>query len=303
MGNNTEALTRGRSAAFDHMQACETAQIPWTEEPVTEILLSRSFPEVRVASFNRRQESKVGADWIWWWLGDDGESFGLLVQAKRLVVSGEKWKFKFDHNEGEQQRTLFASAQELDIAPVYGLYLGTGAYRGPIGCGRPDHRSSVCEGCERSSVSFLPAILTSGVKTAESTYERSVPMEELLVNSETQPSWLGAVDASLTDELRRFLNEPQSGPRAVARSLLDLVLNERQKSFSKSLSTTVRLDALGPVFECLPSDTGHFTQPYFSTMLRGLVHAPPAYITELLVSGEIAEPPLEGIAGVVLVHV
>ncbi|PAY23848.1 hypothetical protein CEY15_06300 [Dietzia natronolimnaea] len=86
------------------MAACEAAGLQWTEEPVTEILLSRTSPRVRFATFTRKQEAKVGADWLWWWVAPSGESFGMIVQAKRLYVDKAKWSFKFNHNSGEQRR-------------------------------------------------------------------------------------------------------------------------------------------------------------------------------------------------------
>lgn len=111
------ALATGRAACVDHMAACETSGLPWTEEPVTEILLSRTAPQVRFVTFTRRQEAQVGADWLWWWVAPGGESFGMIVQAKRLYVQKEKWFFKFNHNAGQQRHALFRAAEALNVAP------------------------------------------------------------------------------------------------------------------------------------------------------------------------------------------
>lgn len=56
------ALAAGRTACLSHMNACETAGLQWTEEPVTEILLSRTYPLIRSATFTRQEEGRVGAD-------------------------------------------------------------------------------------------------------------------------------------------------------------------------------------------------------------------------------------------------
>lgn len=76
-------------------------------------------------SFNKREEAKVGADWLWWWVGSGGESFGMLVQAKRLYVTGPRWRFLFDHGHGKQRQALWEAAEALDVTPVYVVYLGT----------------------------------------------------------------------------------------------------------------------------------------------------------------------------------
>ena len=44
-----------------------------------------------------------------------GESFGMIVQAKRLYVDEARWSFKFNHNSGEQRRALFDAAATLDV--------------------------------------------------------------------------------------------------------------------------------------------------------------------------------------------
>jgi len=296
------ALAAGRAACFDHMAACEESGLQWTEEPVTEILLSRTAPEVRFATFTRNQEAAVGADWLWWWVSASGESFGMLVQAKRLYVRNKKWSFKFNHNSGEQRRALFEAAETLDVAPVYSLYLGTQQYRGGASCGADDHDAADCEACTLRTVSVMPANLAEShlVVDAESTYERSLALEAAFDNAEEQAAWLGAINAQLTDEVREFVTKPQAGVRAIARSLVDRVLQERAGQFSKNVDELVRTEQLGPVFQELPGDRGHFGEPYLPLMLRGLVHAPPAYVLSVLAGEPLGEPPAPNVAGVVV---
>lgn len=296
------ALASGRTACLDHMAACEQADLQWTEEPVTEILLSRTAPQVRFASFTRRQEAQVGADWLWWWVSASGESFGMLVQAKRLHVADKRWSFKFNHNSGEQRRSLFNAAETLAVAPVYNLYLGTQQYRGGAACGDEAHDPDGCETCAMRAVSVMPANLAVShlVEDGESTYERSLALEAAFDNAEEQSAWLGAIDAQLTDEVRAFVTTPQAGVRAVARSLVDRVLQVRAGQFSKNVEEMVRTEHLGPVFRELPGDRGHFGEPYLPMILRGLVHAPPAYVLSVLASEPLGEPPAANVAGVVV---
>ena len=305
MSDVRAALAAGRGACLDHMAACEASGLQWTEEPVTEILLSRTAPAVQFATFTRRQEARVGADWLWCWLAPNGEAFGMLVQAKRLYVKGTKWTFKFDHNSGQQRRALFEAAYALDVAPIYSLYLGTQQYRGPVACGRDSHKPEGCADCVVLAVSLMPAILAVGhlVGDAKSTYDRSVSLEAAFDNAETQSAWLGAINSDLTDDLRDFLNVPQRGVRAIARSLVDRVLQVRQGQFSKNVEAIVHTEHLGTIFPDLPGDFGHFSAPYMPMMLRGLVHAPPDYVVSMVAGDPLGEPPADNVAGVVLIRI
>jgi hypothetical protein len=299
------ALANGRTACLEHMAACEMNDLQWSEEPVTEILLSRSAPPLRFATFTRRQEATVGADWLWWWVAPSGESFGMLVQAKRLYVNEARWRFKFDHNSGKQQRALFEAAELLNVAPVYNLYLGTQRFRGSAPCAAQSHTANDCDDCAALAVSIMPAMLAEKhlVIDAESTYERSLALEAAFDNAEKQTAWLGAIDAYLTDEVRAFLDTPQAGARAIARSLVDLVLAVREGQFSKNVEEMVREEHLGSVFPELPGDFGHFGRPYMPTLLRGLVHSPPDYVVSLMAGDELGEAPADNVVGVAVVSV
>lgn len=139
----------------------------------TEILLSRTYPQIRPATFTRQEEAKVGADWLWWWVAPGGESFGMIAQAKRLDVNETKWRFNFDYKSGEQRRALCKAADLLDIVPVYSLYLGTQRYRWPANCGSGLHDAKDCENCAKLAVSLLPALLAKNhvIVDADSTYK------------------------------------------------------------------------------------------------------------------------------------
>lgn len=296
------ALAAGRAACVDHMAACEATGLQWTEEPVTEILLSRTAPQVRFVAFTRREEAEVGADWLWWWIAPSGESFGMVVQAKRLYVQKDKWSFKFNYNAGQQRRALFEAAEALEVAPIYCLYLGTQRYRAAASCGAKIHSQEGSELCAMRAVSVMPSLLAEGhlVADAASTYERSLALESAFDEAEEQSAWLGAINADLTDEVRAFLTTPQAGVRAIARSLVDRVLVVRGGQFSKSVERMVRTEQLGSVFPDLPGDRGHFGAQYLPLMLRGLVQSPPDYVLSIIAGDALGEPPADNIAGVAL---
>lgn len=124
------ALVRGRVAALAQMSKADAAGFDWQEEAITQTLLTSIYPDAIVVPFNRRQEHKTGADWLWWFVDDDGCAFGMLVQAKRVTIKQTGWDFGFEYDNGNQRRSLMQTAKDLDIVPTYALYLGTPAYRG-----------------------------------------------------------------------------------------------------------------------------------------------------------------------------
>lgn len=304
MANVRAALARGRTACLDHMAACETAGLQWTEEPITEILLSRVYPQIRSATFTRREEAEVGADWLWWWVAPSGESFGMIVQAKRLYPGKAKWRFNFDYNSSKQRRTLFEAAESLGVVPIYSLYLGTQRYRAPADCEAESHNAENCKNCAKLTVSLMPALLAENhlVVDATSTYERSVALEAAFDHAENKSAWLGLINADLTDDLRAFLTTPQEDVRAIARSLVDRVLHVRHGQFSAPVKERIHTEQLGRVFADVPGDRGHFGTPYMPLMLQGLVYSPPDYVLSMMTGETLGEPPADNIAGVVLIE-
>ncbi len=147
------AFKSARVDSVRHMAACEQASLRWGEVGITEIVISRAAPAVTVAPFSQPAEFISGADWIWWWV-DSTAAYGMLVQAKRLTVSGGRWHFDFAYPSGSdrQRRQLISTAETLGLFPAYALYLGTGNYREWEQCsGR--HHADGCPECTRRSLS------------------------------------------------------------------------------------------------------------------------------------------------------
>jgi hypothetical protein len=298
------------------MAACEQEGLRWGETSITEIVTAHAARAVTVVPFTQRAEALSGADWVWWW-ADGAGAYGMLVQAKRLTVTESKWSFDFGYKMRGAARTqrevLRSAAATLDLLPVYALYLGTGDYRRWEHC--PDsHRSGRCLQCVKRSVSLMPALLAEAlvVDDAVSTYERSVALEDLWTPPSSGAPLLPVLEKQLAPELADFLRMGQTGSRAVARSMIDRVLQARAGAFGAPTIATnsSRLgdhDRLGPIFGDLPDDAGHWGLSYFEHTLDPLRHAPPGYVLEIT-SGDFDEDRLasdmpDNVAGIAVAKV
>ncbi len=272
------------------MQACDQACIRWAEPSITEIVMAYAAQAVTVVPFTQPAESVSGADWVWWWV-DDSSAYGMLVQAKRLRISGGNWRFDFGYkaskNHPLQRETLMSAAAMLGLVPVYALYLGTGHYRQWERCS-DTHSGAGCVACTRRTVSLMPALLADEwfVDHAAITYERSIALEDVRKGVANQPPLIPTLRSDLAQDLYEFLRTEQDGTRAVTRSMIDraLVVRLGQASFSAPSPVTTRPaehDRLGSVFGLLPGDTGHFGMPYFPHLLNPLRRVPPAYVLDI----------------------
>ncbi|OBB39164.1 hypothetical protein A5763_27650 [Mycolicibacterium fortuitum] len=296
------------------MAACEKAQLQWCETAVTEIVMSRAAAAVSVVPFTQRAEAISGADWVWWWI-DGRSAYGMLVQAKRLTVNRRRWRFDFGYRSGtgSQQSRLWTTAANLDLIPVYALYLGTGNYRNWEPC-PAIHQGRRCPSCVKRSVSLMPALLADAaiVNDSKSTYERSVALEDLWTPESTRPLLIPELSQQFDPDLAEFLLTPQKGTRAVTKSMIARVLAVRAGQFGAVSAPGAGViadgghDRLGPVFRDLPTDAGHWGIPYFKHMLDPLRHVPPGYVLDIA-SGEFDADEVvsilpEEVAGVVVVR-
>lgn len=266
MSGVKQALRQARIHAARHMKASEQADLSWSEHAITEIVIAHAAREVHVVSFTQPAESVSGADWVWWWV--DGKSaYGMIVQAKRATVRGGKWTFDFGYLAGsakqEQRNLLISTARQLELMPVYSLYLGTGDYRMWERCSN-DHRPGRCLSCVKRTVSLMPALLAdeSYVKSAKTTYDRSVAMEELWTLSPAGAMLIPELEDELPADLSDFLRKRQNGTRAVTRAMIDRMLKVRLGQLEVALASVSSVysgqhDELGRVFKDVPDDTGH----------------------------------------------
>lgn len=308
-GDLLEAFGRARQGAEKHMMSVEEDGETWDERTITDHLLQDAKPFVKYAAFNQRQEPVVGADWLWWWIDNKSdESFGMLVQAKKLKRVGQSWSIDFGYNKGEQRKALFAAAEELGVPPVYALYMGSYRHlRADVSCGDEIHLQEPCDRCIKAAVSVMPGLITPyvtfrGDDLAELALQNSTPLE-YLADPGVQPNALWIPESlGITDsDLLEFLGTEQYGPRQVAKMLFQRVNKVRFGQFSAALADRVRVEA-PQLFNNLPADTGHFGVPYFQHILRGLRAETPRYVHDVLADLDAPDWLIEtGIAGIVVV--
>lgn len=310
-GGLLQAFSRARQGAEQHMMSVEEDDETWDERTITDHLLQDAKPFVKYAAFNQRQEPVVGADWLWWWVDNKSdESFGMLVQAKKLKRDGPSWSIDFGYNKGAQRKALFEAADVLGVPPVYVLYMGSFMHmRADVTCGDKTHLQDTCARCIKAAVSVMPGLITSymasrGDDVAEQALQLSIPLEHL-ADPAMQPDklWIAETLGITDSDLFEFLATGQHGPRQVAKMLFQRVNKVRFGQFSAALADRVHVEA-PQVFPNLPADTGHFGVPYFQHILRGLRAETPRYVHDVLAGLDVPGWLIEtGIAGIAVVDI
>jgi hypothetical protein len=226
---------RGAQRAENHMIDADAAQIVWAEETVTELVLAGAHPEVTTVTFTKRQEGCVGADWLWWWLDEAGEAFGMLVQAKRLR---EDWSIDFLYRGGEQLRLLRESAEALKVPDVFALYLGARDFRVRMRRDSDAQMRMLAESGAAVSVvpgwivrELTPTLPETSVIDVPRVIAYSLPLEDLVEPGVAHPIRMPRQGEPLP-ELQSFLTQPQDGAQIVARNVLALAASQGRVSGS-----------------------------------------------------------------------
>jgi hypothetical protein len=303
-------LQTARRAAVRHARAAERAGFAAHEQALTEVVLTRAAPAVRVWTFSQREEATTGADWLWWWRGQ-GEWFGSLVQAKRNkpALSRPWYDFGYRTSSGDRQiDRLLSTAGYLDVPAVYVLY-----NHPPIARSVPV--SMPCctvprEGWRaRLGVAVVPALavrsLVDGSEDVAVQYARPL---ECMASQGMAPRLVQAVRRIITDPGLIQLLEGQALtlPRLVARGLLGQLADMRLAQFRRASSElgrpAVDVAAADRVLVNLPLDEGHFAEPYFEHVLRGLRRGPPEYVVAAVEGAPMKDfsLDLEGVKGLVI---
>ncbi|NEB01893.1 hypothetical protein [Streptomyces sp. SID13726] len=310
------AFVRATSAAEKAMGELAAQGQQWKEEYITTEFCKTLVPEVRYTEFNRTQEGRVGADYIWWWVDRSGLCFGCLVQAKALKKRGTKWKIGFDNfsKTGDQMERLFRAADIFSIPAGYMLYAGDPAYRADMRCSFTQHDDVPCHLREGAGVTLIPALAVQQDVRTEA-LRATAPARKLLFLPETD-----ALDAfhqaipliRLTHpdpcmsilshralrfdgnqhDLRRFLTTDQIGAAKVARLIFDVVGKIAFGQYETMTRPAVADPTPATVFSSYPGVRGHFGTPYFPHVLQGLRTQLPEYVERCLngnVPPEVAE--------------
>lgn len=298
------ALQRARRAAETHMTTRRRQGHMWNETTITDILCAAAHPDITYVQFNQRQERHTGADWLWWWLTGTGECFGLLAQAKTLHHRSSGWFIDF-HT--DQNKALFATARELDVAAAYILYAGDVDYRTDITCGQ-SHDPNRCHRCDRAAVSIVAALLVDHrsvggrrTDTAEDTFRLASPLEDL-ADPLAEPGSIPDLNLRhLNEDLRQFLLTPQHGPRHVAKMFFERVSRTRRGQFLVATAEHAQLSS-AQVFPQVPTDRGHFREPYFQHILRSLRTEPPIYLRDALDGQPLPDTLTQQLDGLVIIQ-
>jgi len=135
------------------------------------------------------------------------------------------------------------------------------------------------------------------------TYYASTPLEDTLVTGVVSLHAM-RVWSQLPPDLESFLRQPSVGAKAVAKALLARLMQIRMGQLNKVMTDMVRStpdrERIEPLFNELPGDQGHFSEPYFPHVLRGLLPVPPPYVLEAQAGEPITATMPDSIAGVVV---
>jgi hypothetical protein len=307
------ALSAARAAVERHVGRAEQIGVSWQEETVSELLWVNTHVDGRmpvlVADFNKPEEGKVGADWLWWFVDDTGECFGLLVQAKRLKHDrrGPTLDLRYKRHDApiDQMTKLYRAAQKLSVPSAYALYFGPVGNRG-LQCSATHDAS--CEPCQKKTISILSGLRAQFIPddqhvAARQAFQECVALEDLADSTQNQEPAVHIRATPLPDELERWMIEPQVGARQIAKRIYQMIIRPDELMHSAAVADrlAVPVDA---VFQDMPLDEAHFGQPYFPHVLRGLRRSLPSYVLDIRAGlSPTIGPEFEDIGGIVVLAV
>lgn len=287
----------------------------WEEEYITIRLCKAVRPEVKFARFNKQQEGRVGADYIWWWVDRSGECFGCLIQAKNIKRDGRHWKIHFQQRSGRQLQDLLTTAEALQIPAGYMLYAGDRDYRAQMDCTSTHEGRVPCHEREGAAVTFVPTIVADQeIRLAGAPWHPDRSAVEVFCQWATpliditapgpygaSPMYRRLAMAYAIPGLGEFLTQEQVGARKVARRIFDAVGRMASLQFATAVATAPLETTADCVFPTVPDLRGHFPMPYFQHILRGLRRELPPYV-ELSLAGEVPTEIAQQVDGLILVE-
>ncbi|MFD9663490.1 hypothetical protein ACFWAY_17980 [Rhodococcus sp. NPDC059968] len=309
MGTVLEGLRHARVVAQQHMRDRIDQGTMWDERTVTHLLLAEAYKEgeiIRYAEFTQPQEYEVGADWIWWFIDRADECFGMLIQAKSLKVAGDgHFRIDFSYGQSRQIVQLQDSANILNMPAAYALYCGDPTYRAQLACQRGCAQPA-CARCEQKSVSVVAALIAhhsieyGPAMSAVQSFQNAEALETLGEPISAAPPLAFTRSRVLAPDLKRFLSQPQSGARAIAKSLLDQIMRVRAGQFSAPVTSLVDAGE-DVIFRECPDDRGHFSVSYMPHVLRGLRLRPPSYVSDFIRFGIVPDHIVAAAGGIAVV--
>lgn len=315
-----DVLGSARRSVVRFSQDARRAGFEANEETLTQLLLARVSPRGHPTVFSRQEESRLfGADWLWWF-EDREEWFGVLVQAKRLRADGTGSPYSFDYtprpsprdpSPPSQRERLLRASRSLGVPAVYALYNSNLLPRDT-----PASRYCCDDACEerpwrRLGVAWVPALLVDYlVSMGGEVLGQMLPLDCLGCDAILKRTRRGVARAFAGDawsEVSSLYTDPNPTlGRRIAMVLVDQMLSVRIGLFRDAarIGPMPATGLGGRVFPVAPDDVGHFSEPYFDHVLRGLRLGPPEHVVRLMegVPLEEAGPELESVDGVTVVR-
>ncbi|MFN4256548.1 MAG: DUF6615 family protein [Saprospiraceae bacterium] len=86
--------------------------------------LSKNIPIIKYKQFTRFEEGrKTGADWEWWFVFSDRESFAARIQAKKLKIKGDNYPaLAYTSSDRLQMERLLDDGAKDGFASFYAFY-------------------------------------------------------------------------------------------------------------------------------------------------------------------------------------
>lgn len=303
------------------------------EEQLTALLWNVTYPQLVRVKFNRAQEARYGADWLWWFVGADGRCFGLLVQAKVMRGGPGRRRISFAHRNkthGFQVDCLLESADALGVPATYVIYFGPPHTRPDlVAPASTDRLNAPWEpmaiamydalNYHRELCGFDPAVKSRFMSAGQIDPHDPKSQLDFTRNWVVQRAFMASrpllalADGSHTSvweklpdiypdftSVQALLDTEQHGPARVASAILDYLASIAIGQFSRT--TTAPAPGIdGAVFTELPDHQGHFDRPYIPYILRGYRRQPPAYVRDILEGNEINVPLPATVQGVVVI--
>lgn len=308
------AFTRGRLELDSYVRLSATQDHTWNEESATERLIMAAHPEASYVAFSRAHEEAIGADWLWWFLGESGECVGALVQAKKLAVGMRSFSVDFKHpggsQKGKQLADLLAASDIFKVPAVYAVYCGDPAYRGGDRMCPSVDRGDPCQRCERASVLLFPALAAQELlddappTTGEIAFKKGVPLEDAIDPAVPAPAVDDVFRYTMDDEFAALLDDPQTGPRDIAKAMFGMVREVREQMAVKFQKDRIDLgpDALFRSVFAGGEQPGDHLLPY-AHILRGVRRRLPRYVTDVLAGGELPSEYAPYLAGLAVIRI
>ncbi len=323
-GELCRTLCRCAERTYERLAESHLAGMALGEESFTDYNLQdirQAHPDrVIIRQYNRREESRNGADWEWWF-HDGTHGFGMRVQAKKAHKDGRYVLRHIVRGTGALQSTqLIEDAAASGCLPFYVFYnhkswTATDDRLAPRDCDhtQADQRQM---GCTIVSALVVQRVMAEGMpRSSDHVKRHSLPWNRFVCDSyrrradvtslETAFDHMGALHSAGRHDLRLAAQRPPV--RADTAGQTEEGEGRVRRSVTSDLTVPYEDVPERPRRDALDTEL-HQTEAVDSALYRALdvlADSPPPLLPErirsVLLHGELPEPPDERVAGVAVV--